>query len=178
MNSTGDVVFASSRDGNAELYEQRHDGSVHRLTNNAHDDVRPRWSADGAHLAWLSDIDGRRRLMVWSPPDAPRVFVDDLVDQLQFSWSPRSDALAIVETGSTHLTLRSRSLDGTEVVVFDRHASAVEPVWSPSGDHLAWTSHDRDHTVIRWGERTGAVADGRVAIDGADCWLPRWLAVR
>ena len=53
------IVFASTRDGNWQIYAIKADGSGQiRLTNNAAIDDHPRWSPDGRKIVFSSDRDG------------------------------------------------------------------------------------------------------------------------
>lgn len=175
VNSDGRIAFASSRDGNAEIYTVFGDSQPERLTTHPGDDLRPRWSADGRALAWLSDRTVHRRLMIQIADESPRVLNDGESDQLEFSWSPRSNHIAVLEKDSTHLTLRVRALDGTEVSTLDHDADMVEPTWSPDGEHVAWTSRTEIGSTIRWATVSGEVSDVVITVPGADAWLPRWL---
>jgi TolB protein len=52
----GEIVFVSSRDGQAEIYSVNRDGSaLTRLTNNPAGDWDPAWSPDGKRIAFVSD---------------------------------------------------------------------------------------------------------------------------
>ncbi|MFT6819843.1 MAG: Tol biopolymer transport system component [Myxococcota bacterium] len=175
MTADGHIVFASSRDGNAEIYTVFGDGQPERVTTHPADDLRPRWSADGQSLAWLSDVGEHRRVMVKLDDNAARMLDSGDADQLEFSWSPRSDQIAVLEKESTHLTLRIRALDGSEVSTLDFNADLVEPTWSPQGDHVAWTSRSATGSTIRWATADGRVSDVVIAMPDADAWLPRWL---
>jgi Tol biopolymer transport system component len=175
MNAAGHIVFASSRDGNAEIYTAFGDSQPERITTHPADDLRPRWSPDGQTLAWLSDVDTHRRLMVRRDGRPPQQLDTGDADQLEFAWSPRSDQVALLEKESTHLTLRIRALDGSEVCTLDLNADMVEPAWSPDGRHIAWTSRTATGSTIRWASTTGQVSDVVIAVPEADAWLPRWL---
>src|SRR5213082_3058241 len=55
----GKIVFASTRDGNNEIYVMDADGSHQtRLTNNPADDILPAWSPDGTKIAWSTNRPG------------------------------------------------------------------------------------------------------------------------
>jgi TolB protein len=52
------IAFYSERDGNAEIYTMRPDGTdQRRLTVNSWDDYSPVWSPDGSQIAFISDRD-------------------------------------------------------------------------------------------------------------------------
>ena len=59
------LAFVSFRDGNAEIYSMRIDGSKQRrLTNNEADDLSPVWSPDGKHLAFVSYLYGPGEIII------------------------------------------------------------------------------------------------------------------
>ena len=54
--NTGRIVFASTRDGGAEIYLMGADGgNQDRLTNNPTGDSAPDWSPDGTKIAFVSN---------------------------------------------------------------------------------------------------------------------------
>ena len=63
---TGDIIaFVSRRDGNAEIYVMRPDGSKQlRLTTNEADDLDPVWSPDGSRMAFVSHLYGPGEIFV------------------------------------------------------------------------------------------------------------------
>ena len=61
----GTIAFTSTRDGNAEVYTIRSDGSeLENLTSDVANDGQPAWSPDGTKLAFVSTRDGNGELYV------------------------------------------------------------------------------------------------------------------
>ena len=57
------MVFASDRDGDWEIYVRDHDSTVRQLTRNNYDDRNPSWSPDGKHIGFEADYDGDWELL-------------------------------------------------------------------------------------------------------------------
>jgi len=67
------IAFASSRDGNWEIYVINDDGTGRqRLTDNAADDGLPTWSPDGKAIAFVSDQGGAWAVWSMSPDGSNR----------------------------------------------------------------------------------------------------------
>ena len=59
------IVFVSHRDGNAEIYSMREDGSKQRrLTKNESDDLDPVYSPDGERIAFVSYLYGAGEIII------------------------------------------------------------------------------------------------------------------
>lgn len=182
----GDLIFASSRDGNAELYRLPEDAGTNvtpeRLTDHPYDDLRPRVSR-GGRLAWISDRDGHRRVFVFGPDGVPMPLLERLSPQVDLSWSPVDERLAVIfGDGPDHSALLL--VDGTTGRILDtiRHGNGAyeHPAWSPDGRWLALTCRPRfePSTLCLVDTRDGTRSELRLPPDAeAIRWLPRWLAV-
>src|SRR5262245_3025080 len=59
------IAFASSRDGNSEIYSMNAAGNaLSRLTINSAADTSPSWSPDGTKIAFVSNRDGNSEIYV------------------------------------------------------------------------------------------------------------------
>ena len=140
---TGRVVFASSRDGNMEIYTCDLDGTnLKRLTKAPSIETSPCWSPNGYQIAFTSDRTG-----------APRIFVMDAdgtnVHQLVFeggyqdspAWSPKGDKIAYQCMAGGKFEIFTAQTDGTNAFqVTSCPGSNEYPAWAADGEHLAFSS--------------------------------------
>ncbi|MCB9154075.1 MAG: PD40 domain-containing protein [Caldilineae bacterium] len=67
----GLIAFSSDRDGNAEIYTMRPDGSEpQRITDHPAEDRSPSWTLDGSRLVWLRIEQGLDAAPSWSAMSA------------------------------------------------------------------------------------------------------------
>src|SRR5215210_4533556 len=89
------LVFASDRDGNLEVYSANADGSdVRRLTTSPGDDGEPSWSSTG-RIAFTSSRDGNDEIYTMNADgsDLKRLTTNTSPDGLAV-WSPNGSRIA------------------------------------------------------------------------------------
>ena len=65
VEAQAQIVFASDRDGNMEIYVMDINGKNSRnLTNNRDKDYSPSWSPDGERIVFTSERDGNSEIYV------------------------------------------------------------------------------------------------------------------
>ena len=143
------IVFASTRDGNLEIYTVNIDGTdLKRLTNNVAIDDFPTWSPDGKRIAFQSNRTGSFEIYVMNADGSgvvQRTFSSTF--SVRPTWSPDGNTIA-------YSTLSNGSANIWQVGVFSGDPSLLfsapgvddSPHWSPDGNRLAlssdWNAYD------------------------------------
>ncbi|MCY1057294.1 tolB protein precursor protein [Nannocystis sp. SCPEA4] len=179
------IAFVSSRDGNAEVYVMRADGSEpQRLTHFQLDDWGPVWSRDGGLLAFISNRESADRIFVCKPDGSElRRLTPDVLDarksfepgEAEPVFTPDGKGLVYsVRTGPQKAALRRADLATGAIVPLTAGASSDrEPTFAPDGKLLVFAS-DRDGDPELYLMRLDGTGVTRLTErKGAD-WLPRW----
>lgn len=152
---TGSVAFASSRDGNMEIYTCNLDGSgIKRLTHAKSIETSPCWSPNGYQLAFTSDRDGQPRIFVMDADGANvHMLTQDGGYQDSPAWSPKGDKIAYHSNITGTFQIWIANVDGSNPVqVTTMQGNNEYPAWAPDGDHLAFSSErggKRDLYAVR-----------------------------
>ena len=141
----GLLTFSSTRDGNAEIYVIRPDGTgERRLTSHAALDAEPTWSPDGTKIAFTSSRTGNGDIYVMNADGSglTRLTTDNAVDTSP-AWSPDGTRIAFSTNrhGVSNFEIYVMATDGSGQRRLTTHAAAdTLPSWSPDGTKIAFTS--------------------------------------
>jgi len=138
------IAFASSQDGNAELYKlDTRTKALERLTFHAAGDLSPTWSPTGREIAFTSDRGGGPQIYLMSADGSNirRVTFDGDYNAAP-AWSPRGNWIAYVcRTAERQYKLCLISPDGQKRQQITTGGGVDDsPTWSPDGRHLAFSS--------------------------------------
>jgi len=173
------IVFVSYRDGNAEIYVTKVDGSDPiNLTNNPADDWDPTWSPDGSMIAFVSYRDGNAEIYVMNSNDGKnlrRLTENGSINEQPAWWrDATSDRIAFVSYRDGNAEIYLMDSDGSHPVNLTGNlAEDKHPTWSPDGSMIAFTSNrDGDREIFIMG------ADGsnptNLTDNLVDDWAPHW----
>ena len=153
------ITFESNRNGNFEVYTQRVDSTTPRsLTQNPANERQPRWSPDGARLAFVSDREGSARLYVMNA-DGSGLKGGELAES--FAWSPDSSRLAVADpTGGVRIYYPSFGLY-KELAAGGVFTGFAGMSWGPDSQRLAVSARsfsEPRHQIYLYTWKNGVVA--------------------
>jgi TolB protein len=144
----GRIVFASTRDGNNEIYVMNADGSGQtRLTNHPAEDILPAWSPDGTKIAWSTNRLGgsNYEIYVMNADGSGVTNLTNFAGSDRFpTWSPDGTRIAYMSmrNGGGNFEIYVMNADGTNPrqLTFTAGIEDCCPDWSPDGTHIAFES--------------------------------------
>ncbi len=173
---TGRIAFASSRDGNRDIYLMNADGSgLTRLTDHQAGDGWPSWSPDGKRIAFHSDRGGNWDIYVMNADGSGLTRLTNHPNwDMDPAWSPDGKRIAFASWRDGNRDIYVMNADGSGLTrLTDHPASDEEPAWSPDGKRIAFSSW-RDGNL----EICLINADGsgltRLTNHLAEDWGPAW----
>lgn len=118
-------------------------GKITHITSGIGGKFNPRYSPDGARLAYVLDIDGSEsyHLIVFDFATGQHIDLTPNIShalQPNFCWSPDGQKLAFLSDQYGHFSAYVISVNGGDAqLVLDTGHPAWEVEWSPAGKHLA-----------------------------------------
>jgi eukaryotic-like serine/threonine-protein kinase len=141
----------------------------------------PRWSPDGAQIAYIDTQAGLpwRIFLISTQGGTPQEVVSEIHAQVDATWSPDGKQLAFGRTGFVGYTERLAiyvvDLNSRQVALIPGSENLYSPRWSPDGRHLAAMSSDSkklllfDFKTQKWSDwinETGVVGFPNWSSDG------------
>ncbi len=164
-----ELVIASSRDGDSELFLARADGQiVRRLTANRTSDFAPRWSPDGSRIVFVSNRDGDDEIFTMNADGTGVVqLTHNTVRDHTPDWSPDGYKVAFVRERAGDLmelwTMDSDGRNAARLVAALRRVNeqSYSPTWSPDGRSIVFSNNrpgDGNPELYRVAFRSGGGA--------------------
>jgi Tol biopolymer transport system component len=134
------IAFDSDRDGFAEIYTMRPDGSQQtRVTQDELSDIRPSFAPDGSSIAF-EDADAGE-VNVVGPDGSGETDLTESDDvESEPAFSPDGSRIAFLINADLGGGVSVMNADGTDVRALFRGPTAGKPAWSPDGLKIAFES--------------------------------------
>jgi Tol biopolymer transport system component/putative intracellular protease/amidase len=173
------IVYASTCDGNADLYRMRPDGSgVERLTRTPGAEHEPAVSPDGTRIAYAYHVEGEDSEIMVMAADGSGASAVTVNETTEWSptWSPDGTRLAYESTREDNGDVWILDLEsGKETRLTQDPARDLAPAWSPDGSRIAFQSDREGRYSIYEGETDRSGARPLEGLSGnavAPAWSP------
>ncbi len=154
-SASGTIAFTSTRDGNAEVYVMRADGShVRNLTQNLAQDGQPSWSPDGKRIAFVSARAGNEQIYVMNADGSGQTRVTRSQDgDTAPVWSPDGRKIAFMCTSVTprlvtEICVVNADGEGGRKLTSPKQGDNLYPVWSTDSKVIVFTRPRGGYSVV------------------------------
>lgn len=178
------LLLTLTRDDNPDIYHLDKDGEiVKRITNGPRSamNVEPAVSPDGKQIAFSSDRHGNTMIYVMNI-DGSNVRRITFAGKFNSTpaWSPDGKRLAFSAWTDKNFDVYTVNVDGSDMKrITDakkpngRQARSEDPVFSPDGRHLMYTSDRTGKNQIYISDLTGKV-ERPITKDNSEYFKPKW----
>ena len=169
---SGQLVFASNREGGYAIYTIQTDGrDLARLISSSGPARQPAQRVDGA-LAWVAKGASGQDFLRYVAEVADTAEIADLFAGKDPAWAPDGTRLAYAATVS-EVTQVFAADAMTSTQVTREEAYAGQPTWAPEGARLAYVA-ERDRNWDIWAADLKGGDPQRLTDDLGRDWAPAW----
>lgn len=148
-------------------------GVARQLTAGPGYAIQPRWSPDGAQIAFTSTRTGSNQVYTMAANGSDeRQLTAPPGESGDPDWSPDGGRIVFASDRSGSERLYTMQADGSGVAPVGRGIEGTSPVWSPDGREFAFAQNEHLHVVAVDGSRDRLAYPGPIQ-GGPSDWAPR-----
>ncbi len=170
------IAFASSRDGNQEIYLMNADGTgLINLTQNKASDFLPAFSPDGTKIAFVSNREGNHEIYVMSVDGTNLTrLTTNAASDWKPTWSPDSKQIAFTSERDGNLEIYVMNADSSNPVNISKNgARDWRPAWSPVNNQIVFAS-SRDNNIEVYLINADGTGTQNLTENKAEDYQPTW----